>query len=750
MSGRGKISDGLGSRSSFLSVEEERLTEFRSENQAGQLHFAVDCRLLLELGEKLVARKSVALAELVKNAYDADATRVVVRLSNVTGTGGGIDIEDNGLGMTLERIAQAWMRIATDDKEQNPTSKLYARPRTGAKGIGRFASRRLARHLVMKSTAKRTDGRFEQTTVTFDWTEFRPGRSLEEIPNDYESQLSGERQPTGVTLSLTGLREAWNEDEVAELQKDLFGLISPFPVPKGVVGQSAGRRDPGFSFDLDAPEFPSYTGPLGNKFLSASWGRLTGRIKGDGKARYHLRTRTGGVSSFLPERVFQKLGPTQFRLHFFVYRSEFFKGGAAGVGDARRLATEHSGVRIYLDAFRVFPYGDERDDWLGLDKDRAQRVTAVDAELTSAAKEVERPMLLIPGNNQLFGVVFISRLANPGIELTASRERLLENEAFDELRSFVRLGIDWLTVEYARYVQDRKEKERPEENAPLHQLMLARERIEKAPELSRETKTEVLQALTLATRGIEAKEQEQISELSMIRVLASVGTMVVIFDHELRATIDALRGIHTDLKMLVSRLEPENREKLTYLIANLDKWIESVHEQGAQVGLLLSKKARTRRRQLVLRQVVDEMAGPFQRYMDDMGIEFLNKVPADLRTPPMFECELQSILLNLQTNALKAVKHRRVRKIRVSAKRSQEAATIMFEDTGVGIDSKMTEEVFKPFVTTSDPDPVLGVGTGLGLKIVRDLVEVYGGTARFVEAHDEWKARLEITLPLRP
>ena len=108
--------------------------------QKGDLRFAVDSRLLFELGERLVARKSVALAELVKNSYDADATKAVVRLQDVTKEHGQIVVEDNGTGMTLQMIKRTWMRIATDDKDRNPVSLVYGRPLAGAKGIGRFAS----------------------------------------------------------------------------------------------------------------------------------------------------------------------------------------------------------------------------------------------------------------------------------------------------------------------------------------------------------------------------------------------------------------------------------------------------------------------------------------------------------------------------------------------------------------------------------------------------------------------------------
>jgi signal transduction histidine kinase len=68
-------------------------------------------------------------------------------------------------------------------------------------------------------------------------------------------------------------------------------------------------------------------------------------------------------------------------------------------------------------------------------------------------------------------------------------------------------------------------------------------------------------------------------------------------------------------------------------------------------------------------------------------------------------------------------------------------------DTGVGIDASRREDVFKPFVTTSNPDPILGVGTGLGLWIVSDILETYGGNARFIDVEKPWNTCIEIVLP---
>lgn len=360
-------------------------------------------------------------------------------------------------------------------------------------------------------------------------------------------------------------------------------------------------------------------------------------------------------------------------------------------------------------------------------------------------------MLLLPGNMQLFGSVSLSRLTNPDIHVNISRERLVENEAFAELKRFVRLAIDWMTIQYARVTAKDRER-RARETAPRvsvgESLATVRELISKASDqLEPGTQAQILQAVTFAESAVESQEEERISELSMLRILASAGTMVLIFTHTLRALISGLGQILLDLSELRPEVATRGGERFGDLLSRLDGWKTSVEWQARVLGLLLGSEAIKRRRYLALRREIAELSNAFGQYGQEYGIEFSNAVPAHLRTPPMFKAELHCILLNLLTNALKAVRTQPSRRIEVTASQEDDGLHILMRDTGVGLDPSKREEVFEPFVTTSSPDPILGVGTGLGLKIVRDLVEAYGGEARFTDVEAPWKTCVEVILP---
>jgi signal transduction histidine kinase len=744
-------------------MDKKMISHENEERETSEpLHFEVDTGLLVQLGEQLVARRSVALAELIKNAYDADATVCTVLLENVTEKNGTIVVEDNGIGMTFEQVRDHWMRIATNDKIRNPNSPVHGRPRTGAKGIGRFATRRLANELTVHSVAQRDNGVKERVVVKFDWKKkFQAGQTLRKIPVTYDRAIVDERTPTGVMLYLENARDVWTEKDIIDLQRDLFSLVNPFPekTEEHLVVGDGDVADPGFSLNLEVPEFPEYEGELSAQFLATSWAMLKGEVDDEGVPHYTLDIRvTDEHLEFSPEgQIFDGLTGVRFTMYFFIYKSEYFEDIDFGVRDAQRMGRKQGGVRVYLDGFRVFPYGDPGDDWLQLDEQKAGRTRRI-VEPTKELSTMEdrlpgRPYLRMPGNNQVFGAVEISR-EHKGIEINVSRERLVENEAFGNLRRFVQVAIYWMTIQYARVSAEEAERQK-DSDAPsvLDLIDQARSQVQALEDIAPGVQREVIQSLDYAYERARVEQEVLISELSMFRVLSSLGATIAMFNHQLAAIVDGIRAIHTDLRELKPNILSEGNSGYKSILSQIQTWRTLLEAQVSQLNSLLGKGKRERRKRLHLRTIVDRVTQPLSLYRQEFGIEFKNEVPSNIRTPPIYEAELHAILLHVFTNALKAVRKREIRKVEVRAKREKDGVHIFMLDTGIGIEPERREMVFKPFVTSSTPDPIFGEGTGLGLKAVHDIVDSYYGVARFIEVDElnsdgtNWQTCIEIILP---
>jgi signal transduction histidine kinase len=667
--------------------------------------------------------------------------------------------------MTFEAIRDLWMRVGTQDKAENPVSPRYKRLRTGAKGVGRFAVRKLGEKLTLHSVAERDNGRKEEVTVEFDWTkDFGGGQLLNEIPVSYQRRVVGHDTPTGVILYIRDAKDVWGEEDVSELRRDLLSLASP---SQGVnrdkrrkSSRGATKYDPGFSFKLEAPEFPAYEGDIGDQFLSASWGTLTGQVDKEGRAHYHFKvTRSKEEFDYvLEEEAFTDLIDAQFLIYFFVYKKEYFEEFDFPTSHAQRMGREAGGVRIYLDDFRVFPYGDPSDDWLKLNDIRARRTPQL-LQPPISLRELgkygnDRPELLTPGNNQLFGSVEISRLKNSKIEVNVSRERFIENEAFTALRRFVLLGIYWMTVQYGRITYPEREARRGKRKEDTSTTNI----IEEAKELLEQVKHYAIPDQSAAIKSLEVKlnyamarsekeREERISELSLLRVLASAGTTVSVMHHQLREVIDGVRNIYNDLLDLEPKVPSSAKTEFRRLLEQAQTWREQAENQVGLISILLGEDARHKRKRTPLRTFVDKIQSSFLMYMRDYRITFTNDVPANVRTPPMFEAELGAVFFNVMSNSLKAVRTTGQKQICVQGKRESGEMVIEILDTGIGVEEARRETVFKPFVTTSTPDPILGVGTGIGLKVVRDIVESYNGNVQFIEPSPPWATCLEIRIP---
>ena len=156
----------------------------------GEAHVAARARLMIQLGEQLISDEIAAVSELVKNSYDADATRVELTLTNVSETEGGfITISDNGHGMTLEKVLSSWLELGTLSKARKKgviprVSESGRRICLGEKGLGRLSVHKLG--YVTELVTRRINESVE-TKLTLDWAEFEQNEGfIEEIPVSWE------------------------------------------------------------------------------------------------------------------------------------------------------------------------------------------------------------------------------------------------------------------------------------------------------------------------------------------------------------------------------------------------------------------------------------------------------------------------------------------------------------------------------------------------------------------------------------
>ncbi|MCK4581829.1 ATP-binding protein [Candidatus Bathyarchaeota archaeon] len=154
-----------------------------------------------------MANQATALAELVKNSYDADAEKVTITFIGVKKLGGTIIVEDDGNGMDFQTVTNNWMRIATNVKKREIRSKHYKRIVTGSKGIGRFACRVLSNILILETLGDTKNKRKYKTKVTIDWRKYTSGSDLSKIKLPYERVRVSKSTDSNTIITLKNCRE---------------------------------------------------------------------------------------------------------------------------------------------------------------------------------------------------------------------------------------------------------------------------------------------------------------------------------------------------------------------------------------------------------------------------------------------------------------------------------------------------------------------------------------------------------------
>jgi hypothetical protein len=198
------------------------------------LTFRVQPRLLTLLGEQLIRDANLAVFELVKNAYDADATMCLVTLENPDNQATGrIVVEDDGVGMDEDTLRNVWMVIATDfrlkQRAAAARSQRFSRFPLGEKGLGRLSIHKLGRSIRLITRVQGGD----ELVMDFDWDAIESATDLDEAYVALERRkpeiFTGDKH--GTMFHVTRLREVWSRGELRRLYRSVNSLCSPFQGP---------------------------------------------------------------------------------------------------------------------------------------------------------------------------------------------------------------------------------------------------------------------------------------------------------------------------------------------------------------------------------------------------------------------------------------------------------------------------------------------------------------------------------------
>ena len=730
-----------------------------------EINFTVDAGIINRLGLELVSKSETAVAELIKNAYDADATTVKVYFQNTKETGGQLVIDDNGEGMNRQQLINGFMRLATTEKLHNTVSNRFKRPKAGKKGIGRFSSQRLGKKLVIITETEKDQFGLQ---LTINWEMYETDKELSQIKNTLEEIPKDNEKKSGTKLIIQDLRDVWKDSDIKRVYRFVSELIQPNFLTTGKENEVVEENkeeffEPLFFYREDSDvNWRSIADPqimMLNKALCI----FSGYVDENGFGHAQLKSKEfhiDGSSIVYTDNIeisseekkptpFQDLAgkSIHFLAHYFITASNrrinYYSGLTKPELNAiKNILDQSGGIKIYRNGFKVPKYADKDDDWLGINK--SNRI----------GKGVPYT------NKNLLGFVQIQDHEKAFFEEVAGREGIIEKPAFQSLQIFIKTSLEstfkrfvsffQTTDEYQLANQQTKKPYNPNSFKESQYIIKNAVNTLTSDKSSSEEKEYAISLIEAETQKLGKHLNFLANELEMLRVLAGVGLTIAEFVHEVKQFVPSLRGyINSILHENISKDSKENLKKMNNVL-------ESFLSYTAYFDLTVSENVVRELRPIDLRDVIKRFIETVEmdtkRRNITINVDFEGY---DLITQPMHPSEWNTILQNLYSNAKKAISRAEIThgKILITGKKEKDKLYFSFCDNGTGIPKKYHKEIFNSFFTTSNILKVNeglneNTGSGLGLYILKQIIINRSGLIEVKNAPENYNTCIHIELPL--
>ena len=720
-------------------------------------------RLLSMLGDQLIKNEIVALTELIKNAYDADADCCRIAFCNVNDDytlrkESSIVISDDGYGMSKAVLTTHFLNPATPVKSKDIELKKSTKNRTkqGEKGVGRFSMLKLGRTIKVYSKEEESP---EIHRIIFDFTSFddemisdsKNGEPvfLDELRIQYElvnedelptSSLIREKHK-GTDIVVSELKGNWNDALVNKLKQEVIQFC-PLEIEDDHILEN---RDFAIVICKNGVEDPYYLRDMmdlariiDNKALYKISGKYLEKAKelqfsiseaGKAKQKHilsllpatnlnelenkliHLSDYSNNVKKFYEGGKTTECGPFSFEFYVF----DFAANSAEDYGLSRveKEQVKKQGIYLYRDGIRVQPYGTPGDDWLQIDRKRAN---------ARASQSFS--------NAQLIGQIRITRNDNHKLKDKTSREGIIEDgSAFLQLTTIVRLFLSLIKTGYYQNYRSAIEKRKEIQEEKTWKGL--NESFQKLEETIQDNET-AQRHLNNISRLFTIQKEAYTKRVELVESLAGVGLSVDASSHDIMLSIGQLKEILNDIHYeLKKKEETFDISTLKTKIARAEDLLGMIDlKMRDQQTLFVSSKQRAKKTKIepLVKKIQEIYSKSYSRNNITIEIRHVGKSPVEAK---LIDAVIYQVFINLFDNALYWLKmYTNQKKVVITFDGDRQE--VIFSDTGMGVAKDDAPFIFDAFFSGKGEE-----GRGLGLYIAKRLLNRYYYDIELIENQDE-------------
>ena len=475
-------------------------------------------------------------------------------------------------------------------------------------------------------------------------------------------------------------------------------------------------------------------------------------------------------------KLLTEVGPFDLTFYYLKYNNSLKEGypyKLVNSQERRNILYKFGGVKVYRDSFRVRPYGDPTDDWLRLGARVAQSPAGAGQRIGDWRVRPE----------QTAGIITISRKTNPLLIDKSDRGALQENDAFETFKAIIVSVINEFEVDRTKILnpmflflnQEKKKKQEKEINRRAEELadriVEDRKKVEEniygknnkidlfKQKKEEEEKKAYEEAFRETFQKIEDKKiEKENEEIVQVRSLASLGLIVSSFAHELKE-IKNNTSIIKYLESIYKQIVPNELKESNSYNDGL-RFIDIIKDDNEKIkywvdfSLNSIKKDKRKRESLLFSNYLISLKHNWHKILKSRNVtldiidETIN-IKYDFRA---FEMDINTIFTNLLNNSIDSFLNLEVikdRRIEVKVEIINSSVEINYLDNGVGLSDVFVdkEEIFLPFTTSKKDRKGNNIGTGIGMYLVKNVVDDYEGTIKILDVEEGFS--IKINFPLR-